>query len=243
MNSTSSSNAWNFNTVFKAADALSVQDYKDAALLYQESRVVGLEVEFHPTYKYDHAPNGIDLTYATPLFLCPFYQDTTALSGDLNAFQHAGRKLGALNTIVKASIKATELASMDFYPTSSPSAGVYGIKTWISGITNGASTQVSGWGTFYVTYVVQFRRRTRTATAIDTKQSHPISPKSSVNIISPYPVDTKENKQQKIQKTADETSDNDNEFVIMRRAPPEPSPSKLLSKVTESLKPLSLSRK
>jgi len=170
LQTTSSGNLWAFGALITANDGNSIQDAKDAATLYQESRVMSVRVEYHPTYVNAITNSGNDVTYASPLFLAPYHQNSTNLTGDISAFQHAGVKYKSLNQRLTATVKADEIADMNWYPTSSPSAGVFGIKIFSSGATVGATSVVTH-GYLYTTWVIQFRRRVRVNTALLTDAS------------------------------------------------------------------------
>jgi hypothetical protein len=170
--STSASSTFSTNTVFTAGSVTSTTDWSAYAGLYQECRCVGIQVKFLPSfqnsnlsYNTQSGTSSFGPTYASPLFLCKYHADATALASEDAAVNHMSRNEQPVNhpsDVVSVKMKESEEASWS--KTSSPTIGVFGVKTYFQGITLG-STESIVWGSFIVTYAVQFRLRTVGSTA------------------------------------------------------------------------------
>jgi len=158
--------AWSYNPVFETSTVTGLSDFSSYAGLYQEYRVIGMSVLWVPALE-NSTPANSPITNASPMFLCPDEQEQTALTGDIAAFQHEGKRMGSLTKTVKCSIKAKEVTSSIWQLTSTGGTNNMAIKCWING-TASTSTGAVTIGHFYTEYAVQFRYRVITSTSISS---------------------------------------------------------------------------
>jgi len=162
-----SSGTWTNNSVFPTSHVTAIGDFTSWAGLYQEFRVVGMSVVWIPALQNSTPANSAIVT-ATPMFLCPSEQENTALTGDVAAWQHEGKRCGSLTQKVKCTIRAKEINSMVWNLITAGVTNAMCIKSYISG-TSSTSTPTIALGHFYVEYAVQFRYRVLTDTSLATK--------------------------------------------------------------------------
>jgi hypothetical protein len=164
---TASSGAWSNNSVFPASHVTSIGDFTSYSGVYQEFRVVGMSVTWIPALE-NSTPANSAVNQSTPMFLCPSEQEQTALTGDVAAYQHEGKRMSSLTRRVKCTIRAKEVNSMIWNLITSGNVNLMCIKNWISG-TATTSSAVIMLGHFYVEYAVQFRYRVLTDTSVVKK--------------------------------------------------------------------------
>jgi len=172
MSTTSSASLANYSNVFSSADVTSATDWNDFKSLYSEARVVGMRVKFIPKFRHAVAASSVPATggvnqstAVTPLFLCISHSESTALTSLDQAVNHMSRKEASINEQQVCEIKMKESDEAQWFSTQSGTVNVMSIKTWFAANTAGATDALT-WGYFIVTFAVQFRTRSLTATAL-----------------------------------------------------------------------------
>lgn len=180
LTTTSSGSIATSNTVFSASGVTSTTDWSGYAALYQECRCVAMSVQFLPGFQnslvYPTGSSTAGPNFATPLYLAKYHANATALASEDAAVNHMSRvakPVNAPSSIISVKMKETNEASWS--ATSSPSIGVFGVKSFMLGFTRGA-TDVVNWGTYIVTYAVQFRIRVVSNTQFSTNSLLPHLP-------------------------------------------------------------------
>jgi len=105
-----------------------------------------------------------------------YHQDATAITTQDAAVNHQSHVLNSINEVLTSDVKMKETEEASWSKTSSPSLGVFGIKTYLSGVSAGA-TDVIPFGTYILTYTIQFRFR-----VVSSSQLLLEPPKPSVSI-------------------------------------------------------------
>jgi hypothetical protein len=175
LSTTSVSNFGIYNTVFPASGMTSSTNWSSIAGTFQECRCLGIEVQYLPAFQ--NAIPGLSAlsgpTYASPLFLAKYHQDPTAISTLNAAVNHMSRVAKPINNSSETiTVLMKEVSEATWSPTASPSIGIFGVKSFLSTATIGA-TDVTDWGTFLITYLAQFRNRVLSSTQFSTESLLP----------------------------------------------------------------------
>lgn len=165
--STSSGSAFFYTTVFSCTTFTGLTDFTDAAALYQEFRCLAIEVIFVPADQGAITPFAI-ASNCSPLFLCPYHGDATALADTGSAFQHVPSTFRSVNQPNKAIVKMIEADEAQWFSTTAGTVPIMGVKTMFNAVTSGATDTVSI-GTMLLRSLFQFRGRVRSATQLVTK--------------------------------------------------------------------------
>jgi hypothetical protein len=155
--STSSSGVAVLNGVFPVSHVTAITDFTEFQGLYQECRVLGMNIHWNPSCQNGAPPNSA-LNYATPWFFCPSHVDNTALTGDVQAFAHEGKRYGNFAKRLTATIRMAGPQESDWFSTASGTTSTLCIKTYLKINTISASSVIN-LGNIYVEYLVQFRGR------------------------------------------------------------------------------------
>jgi hypothetical protein len=183
---TASSNIALFNAVLQASNVTSCTSFANYALLYQEFRVVGVAAKFLPKFQNSQPGQSTTAGYVapgngcSPLFLCRFHDDATALTTADEAVNHEDRREASVNQEQTVDVRMKETDEAQWHTTTSGTTGVFGIKIFQTGVTVGATDTVNI-GSAIQTFAVQFRSRVSVATAI-MKIGKPDAPREEVKV-------------------------------------------------------------
>jgi len=166
--------------VFQASDVASTTAFANYVKLYQEFRVVGVQTKFLPKFinaipgANSPAGIGVEANKATPIWMCRFHDDATAITTADEAVNHEDQKVSPVNSKMVCDTRMKETDEAQWHSTTSGTTGIFGVKVFFSGTTQGASDVVDI-GTLIETFAVQFRSRVSVATAI--AKSKPSAPR------------------------------------------------------------------
>jgi len=156
-----------FNTVFTAAVVLTATDWTNYRALYQEFRVLGMEMKFLPKFRSNWNESTAILagTYVSPLYLAPYHGDATALASEDAAVNHQMHKCNPVNEGMTNSVRMKETDEAQWFSTTSGTCGIFGIKTFLTVSAAVAAATIS-FGSFHTTFAVEFRGRVVSATQV-----------------------------------------------------------------------------
>jgi hypothetical protein len=204
-----------FSTVYTAGSATSASDWTDYAALYQEFRVLSVEVQYLPKIQYSTdlassggVPLGVTLT---PLYFAPYHGDATALTSHDAALNHASRVRSSIDHPQQAVVRMSESDESVFNSTTSGTASLMGIKSYLNIAAASNSLHVFGW--VLLTHTVQFRSRVVSATQISQR----LPSLSLPNSLSIVPLlEIKQASPEKVQQTSENTFKKESKSEVIK---------------------------
>lgn len=168
-----------WNSVYNA-DPTGLSDWGDWKALYQEFRVLGMEIKYVPAV--ENVGQVASVTTGTtavsrpitpdywnpgPLMIAPYHGDATAFSTYTNAFNHYGVKIGTINKKLTNTVRMSEVDEAQFFSTSSGTAPTMGFKVlWIASCTGTDAPPV---GAVFIMFTIQFRGRVATGSQFNKR--------------------------------------------------------------------------
>jgi hypothetical protein len=221
---TSSSGSATQNGVFPASTVTTIGDFTEYSGLYQEFRVLGMLVQWAPSLA-NSTPANAPINFCSPMFLCPSHIDQTPLTGDVLAYAHQGRKMLNYTKPGAVTIRMNGTEEAKWNTTLSGTTSTLCVKTYWH-LTTTTATPTFQWGTFYITYNVQFRGRVITDIGLKERKMLPRSSKpatsDSLNSLLLKPQIAAGSTQKEIKIKKDEKN-----IEILRTVTTEPSTPKL----------------
>lgn len=167
---TNSGSSGSFSTVFTAGSVTSATDWSTYSGLFQEFRVLGMKVDYKPVLDgsvllVSSSLGMAEVTNCDVHYMAPYHGDATAFTGATNAFSHAGVKVRSINKPLGITVRMSESDESQWNSTTSGTAAIFGVKTWWNEISVDP-TPVIRFGTYLVTWNVQFRTRVASATQL-----------------------------------------------------------------------------
>jgi len=161
-----------FNTVFTAASVTSATDWADYKALYQQFRVLAIEVKFNPKFSHNWNESTAILagTYLSALYLAPYHGDATALTNEDSAVNHQEHSARSVDVPFSVSVKMRETDEAQWFSTTSGTAGVFGVKTLLTTAGAVAAAAIQ-FGSIHLTHCVEFRGRVVSATQVSSRLS------------------------------------------------------------------------
>lgn len=155
--------------VFSNADVAGLSDHTAMGTLYEEYRVLGIRVEYHPKLQYadgSAAGGGTGNEVVDPTVLAPFRENTGPLTSLYTAMNYGRAVIKSVNVpcALEVRMDETELAEWLDVGDSPAADQLFGIKTW-QAIGGGPATTTVQEGTFLAYYCVQYRTRRTTNSA------------------------------------------------------------------------------
>lgn len=162
------------------ADPTGLSDWGDWKALYQEFRVLGMEINYVPAMENYSEVSTVSAGPVTtsapitpgfwnpgPLLIAPYHGDATAFTTYNNAFNHYGVKIGTINKKLKNTVRMSETDEAQFFSTASGTAPTMGFKVfWTASCTGTDAPPV---GSIFIMFTIQFRGRVATGTQLNKR--------------------------------------------------------------------------
>lgn len=157
--------AASFNTVIAASAVTALSDWTDYAATYQSFRVLAIEAKYLPKLEnsWNESTAILAATNVSPLYLCPFHGDASAITTEDAAINHQKHTVKPINKTNVATVRMKEVDEAQWFSTTSGTTGIFGIKPYQT-ISAAIAAAVIHWGRFLVTYAVEFKGRVVSAT-------------------------------------------------------------------------------